>query len=90
MSTQRPEDVSEAVVAPVAAAGEPATNADALSPDDTNSADGSTTDAKETSSEELEQAVGSSEREITEKVRRDPANAPSTDFSQNLSKNADR
>ncbi|MEM8505270.1 MAG: hypothetical protein AAF716_19200 [Cyanobacteria bacterium P01_D01_bin.1] len=75
MSTQRPEDVSEAVVAPVAAAGEPTRDAEALSPDDTNSVDGTDTNA------------GASEGEVVESVEKDSANAPATDFSQKLSGN---
>ncbi|MBE9061647.1 hypothetical protein [cf. Phormidesmis sp. LEGE 11477] len=81
MSTQRPEDVSEAVVAPVAAVGESSHDADMLSPDDTNSVDGKATSAVAANS------VGSTEGDVLESVEQDSANSPVTDFSQKLSEN---
>ena len=90
MSTQRPEDVSEAVVTPVAAAGDSSRNADALSLDDTNSldaTDATTNVGKIGSTEELDCATSSAESEVTEKVKQDAVNSPTTDFSQKLSEN---
>lgn len=89
MSTQRPEDVSEAVVAPSAAAAETSRNADALTPDDANSVDGiSTDDQKTETSADLNREASSAENKVVEKVREDSTTSPSTDFNKKLSENA--
>ncbi len=75
MSTQRPEDISEAVVVPSAAAATVSNVDDALSPDDkllqTNSEDS----GESVSPEELDKAAKDAESEVIEKVRGD-ADAP--------------
>ncbi|PZO12863.1 MAG: hypothetical protein DCF25_16865 [Leptolyngbya foveolarum] len=75
MSTQRPDDISEAVVVPSAAAATVGNVDDALSPDDkllqTNSEDS----GESVSPEELDKAAKDAESEVIEKVRGD-ADAP--------------
>ncbi|MGB3789992.1 MAG: hypothetical protein WA949_18425 [Phormidesmis sp.] len=87
MSTQRPEDISEAVVVPGAAAAEPSQDAEALSADDTASIDKESTADETAAPEELEQAAKSAEAEVVTKVKENSTPAPSVDLGKRFSKN---
>ena len=89
MSTQRPEDISEAVVVPGAAAAEPHQEAEALSADDTTSIEEeSTTVGGATSPEDLDQSAKSAEAEVVDKVRKNSAAKPAVDLGKKFSENA--
>lgn len=89
MSTQRTEDLSEATITPSVAAVEPSGEADALSPDDTNSVDHQNAAAgKSESSAELAQDADAAESKVVEEVEEGSTPAPTTDFQTKLSETA--
>ncbi len=88
MSTQRPEDISEAVVVPSAAAAEPSQDAEALSADDTTSIDKESAADETATPEELEQTAKSAEADVISKVEEDSTPAPSVDLGKRFSENA--
>ena len=85
MSTQRPEDISEAVVVPGAAAATISHTDDALSPGDKLLQTDSGDSGESASPEELDQATKSAEAKVLSKTKGDADSPAPINLDSNIS-----